>query len=479
VRVSIKKQLFVLLVPVLLGLWFASAGVSYWLVSQFTREAFDRDLVNSADSVVGRVRVKDGKVSVDLPPAAQAVLKHDQSDKLYYRVLSADGRLISGDADLPAPLGTLRVDTPYLLTVRISGKNVRLAEIKASVDDAPGETVFVQMAETTNVRSLFQQKMLLSMVVPQLLMIVLALCAIRYGVMRILAPLRDLQQQVTSRSQSDLTGLSEEGSPAEVYPLVHALNRLFERLAEELKSHRRFIANAAHQLRTPLAGLKTYSSIATEASSFDELKHVVSELDQGIDRASRVVSQLLALARTDGGDPAIVRMKIGVDMNCLVSDVVSDLIRTAVAKDLDLSFESSNNTAIVHGEPEGLRHLVTNLIENAILYTPPGGQVIVRLNEAATNGRGSKVILTVADTGPGIPPAEREKVFERFYRITGTNGVGSGLGLAIVREVANAHNAKVSIESQLLVQGTSVVIEFGNSPENAPLRPANASLLQG
>lgn len=473
-RVSIKKQLFMLLVPFLFGLWIASAGLSYWFVSAFSREAFDRDLISSADSVVGRLRVKEGKITVDLPPAAQAILKHDPSDKLYYRVLSSDGQRISGDADLPIPPNNLKLDVPEIATARIGGKNVRLTQVKASVDDAPGQTVIVQMAETTNVRSRFEEKMLLSIAVPQFFVIVLGLCAIWYGVVRILAPLKVLQQHVTNRSQSDLTGLSDEGTPVEVYPLVSALNNLFERLADELKSHERFIANAAHQLRTPLAGLKTYSSLGTELSEASDLKHIVCSLDQGIDRATRVVSQLLALARTDADDPAVVRIRGQVDMNFLASDVVSELIHHAIRKELDLTFESSNDSATIYGEPAGLRHLVTNLIENAILYTPEQGKVVVRLNRDERS-----LVLTVADNGPGIPPEEREKVFERFYRINGTSGNGSGLGLAIVREVANAHKARVTIQPASPTPGTAVIVEFPGIQREIPGANSDASVLQG
>jgi two-component system sensor histidine kinase TctE len=224
-RLSIRKQLLTLFVPFLFGLWIASAVLSFWLVSAFSGESFDRDLINSADSVVGRLRVKGDKVVIDLPPAAQAILKHDEADKFYYRVLSSDGQLISGDAGLPKPSQDLQINTPKIVTDKISGKNVRLAEIKASITEAEGQTVVVQVAETTNVRTRFQEKMLLSLAVPQLLVIVVGLLTVWYGITKILTP----------------------------------LNHLLSRLREEIKAHQRFIANAAHQLRTPLAGLKTYS----------------------------------------------------------------------------------------------------------------------------------------------------------------------------------------------------------------------------
>lgn len=452
-RVSIRKQLLTLFMPVLFGLIILSAIVSYWLVSTYSNESFDKDLISSADSVVGRLRVKQGKIVLDLPPAAIAILKHDASDKLYYRVIGSDGKRITGDADLPAPSTTLKVDEPEVKTARLGGKEIRVAEIKVDVDEPDGGTVIVQVAETTNVRTLFQQKLLLSIAIPQLLVLTVGLIAVWYGVTKILTPLRMLQAQIRSRSQSDLSAVTDTDVPGEVLPLVDAINQLLSRLREDLKAHKRFIANAAHQLRTPLAGLKTYSSIGSEMSEAEDLKHIVKELDSGIDRASRMVGQMLALARTDGGDQTITQ-KTQLDLNFVVSDVTSELVERAVMKNLELVYESSQEPAVIVGEQTGLRNLVVNLIENALLYTPNGGKVKVQV---INNGR---VTLRVQDTGAGIAPEERNKVFERFYRIDGTAGSGSGLGLSIVREVANAHNAEVSIESPNGNSGTIVTVEF-------------------
>lgn len=460
-RVSIRKQLLTLFMPVLIGLFIASALVSYWLVSTYSNASFDKDLISSADSVVGRLRVKQGKVSVDLPPAALAILKHDASDRFYYRVVGSNGETIAGDAQMPAPSEDLAVNDPFVKTTRIGAKEVRIAEIKADVDEPGGDTVIVQVAETTNVRTLFQQKLLLSIAVPQLLVLIVGLIAIWYGVAKVLTPLRMLQSQIRSRSQSDLSAVSDGDAPEEVLPLVEAINQLLHRLREDLKAHQRFIANAAHQLRTPLAGLKTYSSIGTDMSNPDDLKHIVKELDTGIDRASRMVAQMLALARTDGTDQNIAT-KTQVDLNFIVSDVTAELVERAVMKDLELVYESSPEPALLNGDQTGLRNLVINLVENALLYTPNGGKIKVQVKN---NGR---VMLRVLDTGVGIPEDERDKVFERFYRMNGTVGSGSGLGLSIVKEVANAHQAKIQIESASGNGhgGTLVTVEFPTNSES-------------
>ncbi len=456
-RLSIRKQLLTLFVPFLFGLWIVSAILSYWLVSSYSKQSFDRDLINSADSVVGRLRVKEGKIVADLPPAAQAILKHDESDKLYYRVLGPDNKRISGDNNLPEPSKNLSVDNPVVVEAFIAGKKVRVAEIKVSPEEAEGQTVIVQLAETTNVRNKFQEKMLLSIAVPQFIVILVGLCTVWYGITKILTPLRLLQGQLASRSQFDLSALTDNEAPEEVYPLVNAINNLLDRLKEELKSHQRFIANAAHQLRTPLAGLKTYSSIGIGMTEPKDLRHIIHELDQGIDRASRIVIQLLALARADGRDNAVSTIKSNLDLNFLTSDVIAELIEQAINKNLELKFQASSTPAIVYGEQTGLRHLVANIVENAIMYTDSGGKVSVKIDNDV------KVTLSVCDTGYGIPEEEREQVFERFYRATGTKGNGSGLGLSIVREVANSHDALVSIKSNPGKKGTLVLVEFAQT----------------
>ncbi|MDX2106347.1 MAG: sensor histidine kinase N-terminal domain-containing protein [Candidatus Melainabacteria bacterium] len=458
-RKAIRKQLLFLFVPLLGCVAIASTILSFYLVQNFSEEYFDWDLINSADSVVGRLRVQGEKVMLDLPASAQAILKKDGSDKFYFSVIDQTRGVIAGDKNLPPPVRELEEDNPRIRTGTIAGETVRIVDVKVPLISesfsAAKKNVIVQVAETMNSRRQFQKKILLSIAVPQLIAMILGLSAVWYGVVKILNPLRDLQGQLAKRSQADLSPLAAESAPEEVYPLVKAINSLFERSSEELKAQQRFLASAAHQLRTPLAGLKTYSSIGNEMTEASELKHIVVELDQGIDRASRMVNQLLALARTDVGERNKIASAAQLDLNFLVSDVVSELVDQAIRRGLKLTYEGADSPALITGEQTGLRHLVSNLIENAIFYTPNGGSITVGVKS------GDKVILSVADTGPGIPVSEQEKVFERFYRILGTNGNGSGLGLAIVKEVANAHNAQVSIKSgtnEML--GTEISVVF-------------------
>lgn len=453
-RISIRKQLLSLFAPFLFGLWTTSAVVSYWLVSSYVDGAFDRHLINSADSVVGRLRDRDRKVTVDLPPAAQYILKHEELDTLYYRVLDSAGRRVdSGDDALPAPSAGLKVHVPRLSFSKVEGKEVRLVEIKVEPPEWKGDLAIVQVAETMITRKRFKDHMLLSIAVPQLLILAVGLFAVWDGVGRILTPLRLLQGQLANRLRSDLKPVADDNIPEEVFPLVQAINQLFARIDGEIKAQRRFISNAAHQLRTPLAGLKTYSSIGTQMSEAKDLQHIVSQLDLGLDRASRIVHQLLALARVDESERQKPEEKI--DLSLLISDLKPDFLAQAERKSIELSFEIPPAT-FLPGDPVGIRHLAANLIENAISYTESGGRIEVRLS-ASEAGR---VVLEVADSGRGIPINDREKIFERFYRVDDSSGTGSGLGLSIVKEVASLHGAEIQVTEGLAGRGSCFAVSF-------------------
>ena len=455
-RLSIRKQLIGMFMPILLVLFVGSALLSYWFVTTFATELFDRDLVNCADSVIARVRMKNDKIVADIPPAAQAILKHDNKEKFYYSIIDETGKRISGDSVLPAPSTDLQLDIPKIHTSNILGRVVRIVEVKSNINGESGDGyVVVQFAQTMNRRNQFQEQMMLSIAVAQIIGVAIGGIAIWYGVAKILTPLKELQAEMSKRSPADLSPIRDVDSPEEVYPLVKAINQLLSRSREAIDTHKRFIANAAHQLRTPIAGLKTYSSIGAEMKETQELQHVVKELDLGIDRASRMVSQMLALARTEVSESSVERQITAVNLADLVQEVVSDLAQQSMRNNLELSFDSQDNDAIVHGDATGIKHLVTNIIENAVLYTPKGGRISVGLNEGT-----EAIVLSVSDTGPGIPPDQRQKVFERFYRIVGTKVTGSGLGLSIVQEVANAHHAIVTIQDNPDGVGTCVQVSF-------------------
>ncbi|MBS1991545.1 MAG: sensor histidine kinase [Cyanobacteria bacterium SZAS LIN-3] len=439
-RRSIRKGL-VLWLSILLGtVWLISSVGGYCLALKFAGEAFDRELVNSADSVAARVRIKGGRVVVDLPPAAQAILRHDNTDRFYYQVLSSKGERLSGDECLPRPLPSLSNGRPIFNTVRVGGDDLRIVQL-STVAEGLNEEVIIQVAETMLSRRQLSQSILVTIILPQLLMAILGASAVWFGISAGLQPLKQLQAAISARTPGDLSSISDAISPEETYPLVKAINGLLEILREDAQTKQRFIANASHQLRTPLAGLKTYSSLGVKTRTLDEMRNMMEQIDKGLDRTSHLISQLLVLARNDSATRTIATDEM-IDLNFVASDVVEQHINQAIRKNIDIGFGPSEKSALITGDRIGIHELVGNLVDNAIKYTPSGGKVIVGLDVSKEN-----VTLDVRDTGCGIPVKDRDRIFERFYRVEGASADGSGLGLAIVRDVANHHGARILVEA--------------------------------
>jgi two-component system sensor histidine kinase TctE len=287
----------------------------------------------------------------------------------------------------------------------------------------------------------------------QLILIFCGATAIWIGVGRGLLPLTKVEKTVQARAAGDLSPLAVE-EPIEILSLISALNGLFKLLQDDVELQKRFISNAAHQLRTPLAALGTYCALARKLAVDGELMGVLNDLDAGINRMSKLVNRLLSLARSEPS-VATTRNNTLFDMNGCASRMSAAHVPEALRKKVEIEFLSATDPAMVYGDQSALEELISNLIENAVLYGPAGGDVVVKV--LTEQGRATVI---VEDTGPGIPVAERGRVFERFYRMPGTEQPGTGLGLAIVREIAAAHNAVVDIQDGPSHRGTSIRVEF-------------------
>jgi two-component system sensor histidine kinase TctE len=430
-----------------------SAAITYYLAESYATDIYDDQLRNTADSVVGRLRVQPSGIEVDLTPAARAVLVHNFKDRFYFQVISDSGKLIYGDEDLPEPQRLTEQSLPQFGTSKVKGDLVRTLLILAPVEEAPHHHVFVHVAETLHARRGLTHHILITTAVSQLVVVLFGAFAVWYGVARGLAQLDLLKNAVACRSQSDLSPLAEDEAPSEVRPLVRSINDLMLRLRQDLEAQQRFVANAAHQLRTPLAGLKTYIGLLQKLVVNENAKEVIKQLDTGADRTTHLVNRLLALAKAEpnAGRQSDHRP---LDLNFVASEATASLVAEAVDKNIELSFDGSEAPALILGDTQSLQELVINVVENAVLYTQCGGTVAVTVKDEAT------VQLIVEDNGPGIPEEERERVFERFYRILGTGISGSGLGLSIVSEIARSHNARVLLERGSNCCGTKVVIQF-------------------
>lgn len=450
---SIRRHLLTWLLLPITSLCFIGAGVTYALAVDFATDAYDDALLDVAHSVANRLVFKSSVLTVDMPPAARAILKHGDKDSTYYQIIGADGSIISGDAYIPAlPQDEEVGPEPVFYDSSIEGLPVRCGAIEVPLQN--NKRIIIKVAETIKGRMQLTQSIFLGVLIPQVVLIGLAALAVWVGVSRGLRPLGKLREAVERRNPGDLRPLSVNVAK-EVKPLVISINGLLERLQEDRDAQKRFLSNAAHQLRTPLAGLKTQTELALRQKDQEQIQESLRHINTSAKRATRLAQQLLALARVE---PAVFKnvAREALDLNTVAKDACNEIVGQAMAKKIDLGFEGASGPVIVNGDRASLYEMVFNLLENAVLYTQKGGQVTIRVCDTAGGA-----CLCVEDNGPGIPAAERDLVFERFYRVLGNKVSGSGLGLAIVREIAEAHEAEIFLNDGPNAVGTIIEIRFG------------------
>jgi two-component system, OmpR family, sensor histidine kinase TctE len=452
---SIRNQLMLWLLFPILVLWLIQCSIAYFTGTDMANDAYDSALADDAKALASRFSVHDGKLKVDLPEAAKAILEYDGQDKVYYQILGPDGKMLMGDPAIDTPPSHVPIGKLLYRNGQIHNQRVRIVTMRPGLFPKNSSGAVIQVAETLTSRRNLTSEILLSVILPQLSLIIVAALIVWFGVARGLNPLERIQIAVASRSPRDLHPLKETDAPAEVRPLVHAINDLLERLAEDLAIQRRFVANAAHQLRTPLAGLKMQAELALRQDHEEDSQHALKQIQTSVQRASHLAKQLLSLARSEPGASESLTYE-RVDLNQLARKATREFVTDALQKKIDLGFEGSlgGEQALIKGDLTSLHELVCNLVDNAIRYTHEGGDVTVRVTQ---NG---SVNLIVEDNGPGIPVEERQRVFERFYRILGNEADGSGLGLSIVDEIAQAHAADIFITEGTDHKGTSVKVSF-------------------
>lgn len=440
---SLRRQLVSwLLVPVL-AIWVFGGIMSYFIAVRFADLAHDRSLFDSTLTLASEVKSEGGSIIVNQPDTALNMIAIDPYDKVFFKVSDPEHGMIAGRPDLPAPPESLapgesevRPDIPYYHDGIVESRRVRIASIYHRVAVGKKDRlVLVQVAETLLKRRVLASEILAGIMLPQVLLISIALAIGWYGIRRGLSSLERIQKEVRSRSHLDLSPLHEEDAPREVGALIHAINGLLGQLHNAISAQARFIANAAHQLRTPLAGTKTQVEFALRQTNPALIRHSLQQLHASNDRTIHLVNQLLSLARTEPGYETRMQQ---VDLAAVASETTGEWVPAALKREIDLGYEAVAETAPVTGNTMLLRELLNNLLDNAIRYTQSGGEVTVRV--ARSN---SVVTLAVEDSGPGIPPAERELVFERFHRAALPQQEGCGLGLAIVREIAHLHHGEV------------------------------------
>lgn len=454
-----------LLLPLMLLLIIDTAA-SYWAALQLSNRAHDRSLQEIAREVALHVRPNGNGPKVDISPAVERVLLVDQDDSLHYSVARRDGTLIGGDAALAASPQT---PSPVAPAARfrdavLHGEPVRQVAIWLPYGAAtPGDEVLVQVAETRNRRQRLALDILASIVLPQLLLIVLAGAVVYVGVSRGLMPLKRLRTAVSSRSHVDLSPIELDRVPGEVRPLVDDINALMLRLEQALDVQNRFIADAAHQLKTPVSGLKAQIEMALRENDPARVRHALAQLQVGAERLSRLVRQLLTLARNEPGAIHTVDMQ-RIDLNALAVDVAMRWVPDALKRGIDLGFEPAGGPVPIDGDPDRLRELINNLVDNAVRYSREQGRVTMAVGHTGDG----QARLSISDDSPTIPVDERQRIFERFHRLLGSHVDGSGLGLAIVSEIAALHQARITLEDDSDGIGNTFSVVFALAPGEVP-----------
>lgn len=461
---SLRQQLLRWLILPLVGLVALNAWSLYRDALEAADVAYDRSLLSSTRALAERVSVRDGKVVANVPYVALDSFETDTLGRIYYKVTGLQGETVSGYGDLPAvPANVPRSDL-YPALVRFyhadyNGEPVRIAALLQPVyDDSMRGIALIQVGETLDARHALSRRILLSTLLRQALLVLAVATLVWFAVRLVLRPLMRLKHAVETRPLSDLSDIDQALVHKEVRPLVAAMNSTMARMQDLIASQRRFIADASHQLRTPLAVLKTQAELALRENDPQAMRAIVGSIAGTTDSAIHLANRLLTLARIEHGGGSAPMLP--VDLAGLAGQVGLELAVPAVHKGIDLALEAEEgaDNTFVAGQELLLHEMVSNLVDNAIRYTPAGGLVLLRVGR-----RPGVVLLEVIDSGPGIVDADIDKVFMPFYRAQATleaNPGGTGLGLAIVRDIAVLHGATLALGAGEGGRGLKVSVSF-------------------
>jgi two-component system sensor histidine kinase TctE len=451
----LRSVLIASLLAPLLALLVLDTAVSWWTASRLADQAYDRGLHEIAREAA--LHVRDGPQGpwLQLSAAAQQALLVDQDDRLALRIWTEDGRPLGGDGDLQPPARLpARDGRPAFYASWLHGEPVRVAVSWQPYEENGRGRVLVQVAESLHKRHRLAWEIVGSIVAAQVVLIGMACAAVYWGVAQGLKPLNALGRAVSRRSHQDLSPLDADRAPAEVRPLVEEVNALMLRLGATLDAQNRFVADAAHQLKTPVAGLKAQIELALGEDDLPRVRHSLAQVYVSAERLSRIVQQLLALARNEPGAVAAMQLQ-SVDLEAFALEICMEWVPQALRRSIDLGFDGEQRPAVIDADPDRLRDLVNNLIDNAVRYSREGGRVTVTVRDS-----GAERTLSISDDGPTIPPQERTRVFERFHRLLGGKAEGSGLGLAIVSEIAALHGARITVGEDHDGTGNTFTVHF-------------------
>ncbi|MTV36991.1 sensor histidine kinase [Duganella radicis] len=469
--VSLHRKLLLWLLLPQLVLWLAGGVATFRLAASYANQAIDTGLAQASRSLLRQVKPIDQGLLIDFPRAAQDVLEADPRDRLMYTVSTPPGKFILGNRNLPPPdISRYQFDQPYFYDRVIAPepgsteapKRMRIAALYVAYGDnaSPRQTMLVQVARSSANREELAHAILADTLLPLSILVILMTLIVWAGIRAGLAPLARLRREVERRAPDDLTPVQLALAPAELQSLAAALNHLLAAVQHQIGAQQRFISDAAHQLRTPLAGLKSQTLLALEAATDDEQRRRLALVHQSAARSAHLVAQLLTLASAEPRPTQAPQEQF--DLRRAAQEWVAQLVPRALRAGADLGFDDAGDDALpVRGNALLLREALTNLIDNAIQYAGQGAVITVQ-----TRRQPPHALLIVEDNGPGIAAADRERVFERFVRAT-YDGDGCGLGLAIVKEIVERQHGGVTL-ADAQPHGLRVTIRL-------PLAPADGS----
>ena len=443
---SLRRRLLGLLLGGVAAAWLVTMVFSYVDAHHEVDELFDAQLAQAAQTLLALASHDEGEGVEDLGEAS-----HKYQRRLRFQIWRADGKLLMRSNNAP--------ESPLTQAGGFSETHGEEGHWRHFSQWNDERSLQVQVSENHHIRDDLIGHIAWRLIIPALFGLPLIGLWVWLATRHALSSLDGVARQIASRDPQQLQAIHPASAPAEIRPLVEALNGLFQRVEQTIDAERRFTADAAHELRTPLAALQVQLQVAQRARNGEEHDRSLQQLQSGLSRAARLVDQMLQLARLDpeSGLPH----PQPVDLTALGEAVCADLGAQIIARNIDFSFESPG-PAIVTGHAEWLRVLIRNLVDNAVRYTPEGGTVTVRIERQ--NGR---LTLAVSDSGPGIPPAQRSAVLQRFHRLDQGGQPGSGLGLAIVARIAELHAAQLYLGTSPMTKGLDIRVQFA-APCTAP-----------
>ena len=456
-RLSLTGRLLWVLLSSLSVVALALGAGGVLFIQGVAEQTTDRVLAASSRAIAETLAVENGQISLDLPPAALGLLENDERDNVYYSVRH-DAESLTGYPDFPqAPADQIRPDGPSFRYANYRGATVRVATEARRLPRVAG-LVVVQVAETLEQRHALARRMMIGLAALEAALVAIAGLLVWPTIAWGLRPLSRLQREINARPKesADFTPLDVELAPSELHALVTGFNALLGDLESAVSGMRRFTADASHQMRTPLAVLRTHLALVRRyGADSPEGQASLRDIEAASERLQRLLTQLIALARADETVASTQTVEV-LDLTALAAEVAADMAPGALRREIEIRFEAEANALPVSGDPVLVGEIISNLVENAINYNEAGGEVRV-----AVTGRAGRVVLEVGDDGPGIAPDQREKVFQRFHRLPRDQGrAGSGLGLSIVRALARAMGAEVTLGDGASGKGLTVCVAF-------------------